>query len=573
MPITAGGGNGASFQGRPVADAGSNNSDSSEVVAPPYWVKLERVGNDFTGSISADGVTWTQVGGAETLEMADPVLIGLAVTSHASGEVRTFTFDNVDIVGDVTADNASTDIDSVSGNSAEPIYVALEDAAGAVGVVAYPDPAATRIAQWWNMKIALADFADQGVDLTAAAKLYFGVGSGEGGGAGTVTVDDVMIIKAADAGDSDDVTAPGDNILGVPNDGDWPGGEYPSLAIDDDTSTKFLHFKGEIGPSGIQVEPLVGSTVVTGLALTSANDAAPRDPASYEVYGSNVSINGPYDLIASGDIVDFIGEAEWPRFTKNETAITFDNAVAYKFYQVLFPTVRDAGNANSMQIAEIELLSTPGPAIIWVTGGYDDNGDGAFDDLEWVDILEAEGYSVDNSDSYVDLDDAKIAALNAADLIIVSRNSNSGDYANGDEVAQWNAITTPIILSSTHIVRSSRWKWVDSTSIVNLAPVMELADGTSVAEMDETVGPSSFIDAVVGNGTVLATGDGLPWIFEFETGVEYYDGAGQFAGGPRMFFTAGTQEADGIIGRGEMNLTSEGLAMFLDAVSGLISGD
>ncbi|NOR67231.1 MAG: hypothetical protein GQ528_07740, partial [Woeseiaceae bacterium] len=159
MPITAGGGNGASFQGRPVADAGSNNSDSSEVVAPPYWVKLERVGNDFSGSISADGVTWTQVGGAETLEMADPVLIGLAVTSHAAGEVRTFTFDNVDIAGDITADSVSTDIDSVSGNSAEPIYVALEDAAGAVGVVAYPDLAATRIAQWWNMKIALADFA------------------------------------------------------------------------------------------------------------------------------------------------------------------------------------------------------------------------------------------------------------------------------------------------------------------------------------------------------------------------------------------------------------------------------
>ena len=52
------------------------------------------------------------------------------------------------------------------------------------------------------------------------------------------------------------------------------------------------------------------------------------------------------------------------------------------------------------------------------------------------------------------------------------------------------------------------------------------------------------------------------------------DGAGQIAGGPRVFFTAGTQEgtdADGVaIGRGEMNLTPEGLTMFLDAVSGLI---
>jgi hypothetical protein len=344
--------------------------------------------------------------------MPETALIGLFVTSHAAGEIRTYTIDNVTIEGAVSADFVSADIDSVSGNSAEPVYVALEDASGTIAAVLHADMAATRIGEWWNWKIPLAAFAAQGVDLTAAATLYFGVGGVEAGGAGTVTVDDILIVK-------------------------------PS-------------------PSGL---------------------------------------------------------------------------------------------AN----------------IIWVTGAYDDNGDGASDDLEWVDILEAEGYAVDNSESYVELDDAKIAALNAADLIIVSRNSNSGDYDDGDEPVQWNAITTPIILSSTHIVRSSRWKWVDSTSILNLAPaVMELADGTAVAAMDEAVGRSSFIDAVVGNGTVLATGDGLPWIFEFEAGVEYYDGAGQFAGGPRMFFTAGTQEADGIIGRGEMNLTPEGLAIFLDAVSELV---
>ncbi|MCP4613571.1 MAG: hypothetical protein GY845_33185, partial [Planctomycetes bacterium] len=153
--------------------------------------------------------------------------------------------------------------------------------------------------------------------------------------------------------------------------------------------------------------------------------------------------------------------------------------------------------------------------------------------------------------------------------------SNSGDFDDGDEVAQWNAVTTPIILSSTHIVRSSRWKWVDSTSILNLAPaMMDLADGSQIPGMNAEVGPSSFIDAVVGNGTVLATGDGLPWIFEFEAGVEYYDGAGEIAGGPRVFFTAGTQEdsaADPLIGRGEMNLTAEGLALFMDTVDRLIN--
>jgi len=50
-----------------------------------------------------------------------------------------------------------------------------------------------------------------------------------------------------------DVTTPGDTVRGAPNDGvtdgsrnfGWPSNEHPALAIDDDTSTKYLHFKGE----------------------------------------------------------------------------------------------------------------------------------------------------------------------------------------------------------------------------------------------------------------------------------------------------------------------------------------
>ena len=68
-----------------------------------------------------------------------------------------------------------------------------------------------------------------------------------------------------------------------------------------------------------------------------------RDPIQFELYGSNESIDGPYELIASGDVVDFAGEAEWPRFTMNETPISFENEVAYDHYQILFPAVRGPG--------------------------------------------------------------------------------------------------------------------------------------------------------------------------------------------------------------------------------------
>ena len=166
-----------------------------------------------------------------------------------------------------------------------------------------------------------------------------------------------------------DVTGPNDVVVGVPDearDGSvagWPGGEHPALAIDDNTGTKYLHFKGEVEPTGFRVAPDMGLTLVTGLTFTTANDSAPRDPATYELSGSNESLDGPYELIASGDIVDFAQAAELPRFTKNSTAIMFDNDVAYLYYQVMFPTVRDAAAANSMQIAEVELLGQRGVAL------------------------------------------------------------------------------------------------------------------------------------------------------------------------------------------------------------------
>ena len=68
-----------------------------------------------------------------------------------------------------------------------------------------------------------------------------------------------------------DITAPGDTVRGVPNDGDWPGNEAPSLAIDDDTGTKYLHFKGDfdpdVGPTGFQVTTSIGETACVNVGV------------------------------------------------------------------------------------------------------------------------------------------------------------------------------------------------------------------------------------------------------------------------------------------------------------------
>jgi hypothetical protein len=238
----------------------------------------------------------------------------------------------------------------------------------------------------------------------------------------TSTIDEVRLYNKT-LGDADivaimlglsDVTAAGDVVQGVPNDGDWPGGETPDLAVDDNTGTKYLHFKGETEASGFQITPAVGPTVVTGLTFTSANDAEPRDPVTYELSGSNESIEGPYVLIASGDIADFAQADPIARFTKGGTPILFENAAAYTHYQVMFPTVRDAGNANSMQIAEVELLGVIPPQPLAHYTLDDGAGDVALDssgngndgalngDPQWVDGVLGGALELDGDGDFVD---------------------------------------------------------------------------------------------------------------------------------------------------------------------------
>jgi len=103
MVITGSEGNGAGFQWRDSQGAGAawSGSGPSPAVAPPYWVRLERQGDVFRGFLSPDGVDWEQLDSDHTVVMEDTVLIGLCVTSHAAGELRTFVFDNVSWVGDI----------------------------------------------------------------------------------------------------------------------------------------------------------------------------------------------------------------------------------------------------------------------------------------------------------------------------------------------------------------------------------------------------------------------------------------------------------------------------------------
>src|SRR5205823_5418676 len=89
--------NGVSLTYRPTTGASSANA-SGWVIGPkaPYWVRLTRAGNTFTGYTSSNGVFWTQLATA-TVAMTNS-LTGLAITAHDNTQLNAATFDNVNIV-------------------------------------------------------------------------------------------------------------------------------------------------------------------------------------------------------------------------------------------------------------------------------------------------------------------------------------------------------------------------------------------------------------------------------------------------------------------------------------------
>lgn len=84
------------FYERPFT-GGTTNSQTTAIGALPYWVKLVRSGSTFSGYASTDGVNWVQVGTAQTINMAQNVYIGLALSANNNSVLATATFDNVSI--------------------------------------------------------------------------------------------------------------------------------------------------------------------------------------------------------------------------------------------------------------------------------------------------------------------------------------------------------------------------------------------------------------------------------------------------------------------------------------------
>ncbi len=271
-----------------------------------------------------------------------------------------------------------------------------------------------------------------------------------------------------------------------------------------------------------------------------------------------------------------------------------DPNIVGKLVGVEFNNVTDDGE-SWVGIDEV-VLKKVAPKIEWITDTIDYDGDGVQDDQGWIDLLTHAGYDVEvrpgrytalgNELYYHDANDYA-GELNAVDLIIISRSANHAKYVG---ITAWNGLQTPILCLNAYQVGINRFKWIDSSwvTVDNTLSYMEVKDvnhpifsGVTMEEgFVDMVDPNifgegypgtNFLDATdMGNATVIGTHLlGYPWIAEWDPGVEYYDGAGQIAGGKRMVFMAGTQQPwDGHkYPEGALNLTEAGQQVFLNAVA------
>jgi regulation of enolase protein 1 (concanavalin A-like superfamily) len=83
---------GYAFQRRDYT-GGLSADTAGSAAGPPGWVRLTRSGNLVTAYQSTDGVNWTKIG-SDSVELTDPVYVGIAATSHDTSATTTVTADH-----------------------------------------------------------------------------------------------------------------------------------------------------------------------------------------------------------------------------------------------------------------------------------------------------------------------------------------------------------------------------------------------------------------------------------------------------------------------------------------------
>jgi len=231
----------------------------------------------------------------------------------------------------------------------------------------------------------------------------------------------------------------------------------------------------------------------------------------------------------------------------------------------------------------------PDAKIYWVA----DDMSGGKTDQGFIDLLTNEGYTLDMSFSNQELrvlDGTDLELLNRADLIIISRDSDSRQYDDSEEEkADWNRkIARPILNLNAFYMQANRWNWVPASDTWHYEtgpmrviepnhPVMEgvnIVNGLVDVVTTQTTFPDGATDAAGGTLIGVREDNGYVWLASWDTTQNI--SMGYPPSGPRMLFCCGVDEATtakqpALAGNGAYNLTEEGSKILLNAVKYLLA--
>lgn len=196
-------------------------------------------------------------------------------------------------------------------------------------------------------------------------------------------------------------------------------------------------------------------------------------------------------------------------------------------------------------------------------------------DAAMVTFFEGLGYTVDTdgmnnnykegaTSPWAAGNEAKLAKLQAADLVILSRHTVSGDYDNDRK--NWNELATPLLLMSGYLTRNTHWGWTSGASgdaLKSVTDMLVVSGQESHPFLDGLTGPVTLFDwspgteapknvylpntdaLPVAGATVIGTFDGRTMLMDIPAGTAFNTPATDgTAGARRVFFSTWGYDAD-----------------------------
>ena len=181
------------------------------------------------------------------------------------------------------------------------------------------------------------------------------------------------LVGCSEAQVSDDLTEKSHSAVTPEHRHNYPSGESSAMALDGKASTKYLNF-GKEG-SGFIVTPSGMTTgTVQSFTITTANDAEERDPTSWALYGTNDAIISTDNSAGEAENWTLVDEGTVTLPTARLTVgpvVAVTNSGSYTSYKMLFPTLKNASAADSMQIADVAFYESTDGTGTTVLGAGD----------------------------------------------------------------------------------------------------------------------------------------------------------------------------------------------------------